>query len=139
MRRILARIAISIALLLIAVITVLIAIGYFAFALYLWLDQYLVGPVAAVASGAIVLLFALVLMLIARAMMRGSRGRERDELPVATNAAETAAQLGTMFGEKAHGVVGVGASLVTALLAGFAFGFSPKLRGLLWYLIKKMT
>ena len=138
MRRILARLAISIALLMIAIITVLIAIGYFAFALYLWLTEYLIPPVAAVASGAIVLLLALVLMLIARGMMRGSRQREH-AVPATTNAAETAAQLGTLFGDKAHGLVGVGSSLVTALLAGFAVGFSPRLRGLLWSILKKMT
>jgi len=32
-----------------------------------------------------------------------------------------------------------GTSLLTALAAGFAVGLSPKLRGLLWRIIKKLT
>ena len=58
MRRFFARLAISIALMLIALVAALIAIGYFMFALYLWLAVYLVPPVAAVIAGVIVLVTA---------------------------------------------------------------------------------
>ena len=51
MRRFFARLAISIALLLIALVAVMIAVGYFVFALYLWLAMYLVPPAAAVVGG----------------------------------------------------------------------------------------
>jgi hypothetical protein len=57
------------------------------------------------------------------------------------SAAETAAELGSLFGDKVQGFAQMnkGTSLLTALAAGFAVGVSPKLRSLLWRIIKKMT
>ena len=54
---------------------------------------------------------------------------------------EPAAHLGTLFGDKVQGFASMNksTSLLTALAAGFAVGVSPKLRSLLWRIIKKMT
>jgi hypothetical protein len=137
MRGLIARIAMSIALMVVALVAVLVALGYFVFALYLWLAEYLVPPAAALVSGAIVLLVALLLVTIARAMLRGSR-RRRDVSPLTPE--ETAAQLGGLLGDKVQGFANLhrGSSLLTALAAGFAVGVSPKLRSILWRLFQKL-
>jgi hypothetical protein len=139
MRRFVARLAISIALLLIALVTALIAVGYFVFALYLWLAIYFVPPAAAVIAGLIILVVAALLALIARSAMRGSKRRDRDYASM--TAAETAAELGSLFGDKVQGFANMsrGTSLLTALVAGFAVGVSPKLRAILWRVLKKLT
>lgn len=139
MRRLLARVATSIALMVIALVAVLVALGYFVFALYLWLAEYLVPPAAALVSGCIVLFLALLLVLIARAMLRGSKRRRRDL--AAMSAEETAAEIGGLLGDRVQGFANLhrGSSLLTALAAGFAVGVSPKLRGILWRLFKKLT
>lgn len=139
MRRFLARLATGIALILIAVVAALLALGYFAFALYLWLAVYLIPPVAAVVSGLIVLSVALMLVLIARAMLGGGGRRDRDAREL--SAAQAAAEIGNLFGDKVQGFADMnrGTSLLTALIAGFAVGVSPKLRALLWRIFKNLT
>ena len=139
MRRFFARLAISVALILIALVAVLIAVGYFVFALYLWLTNYFVPPAAAVVAGVSILVVAALLALVARAFMRGSKRLEQDYTSL--SAAETAAELGNLFGDKVQGFANMsrGTSLLTALVAGFAVGFSPRLRGLLLSLLKKLT
>jgi high-affinity K+ transport system ATPase subunit B len=139
MRRLVARLAISIALMLIALVAALIGVGYFAFALYLWLTNYFVPPAAAVIAGLIVLVVAGLLALIARGMLRGSKRRDRNYM--SGTAAETAAELGSLLGDKVESFVhkNRGTSLLTALAAGFAVGVSPKLRSLLWRILKRMT
>ena len=139
MRRFVARLAISIALLLIALVAIMIAVGYFVYALYLWMAVYLVPPAAAVVTGLIVLVLAALLALIARMFMRGSKRRDRDYSSM--TAAETAAELGSLFGDKVQGLASMNksTSMLTALAAGFAVGVSPKLRSLLWRIIKKLT
>ena len=139
MRRFVARLAISIALLLIALVAIMIAVGYFVYALYLWMAVYLVPPAAAVVTGLIVLVLAALLALIARMFMRGSKRRDRDYSSM--TAAETAAELGSLFGDKVQGLANMNksTSMLTALAAGFAVGVSPKLRSLLWRIIKKLT
>jgi hypothetical protein len=138
MRRFFARLTIWIALVLSAVLTALIAILYFMFALYLWLAMYLVPPAAALISGVIVLFTAGVFALIASTMFGGLAQRGRD---TTLGPAEAAADIGRMFSEKLEGLGGMnrGTGLLTALIAGFAVGVSPKLRSLLWRLLKKMT
>lgn len=139
MRRYFARLAISIALIVVALVALMIAVGYFVFALYLWLAEYLVPPAAALVAGGVILVVAGVLALISSKMVRGPKRRDRDTS--AMSAAETAAELGSLFGDKMQGFaqMGRGTSILTALAAGFAVGVSPKLRGLLWRIIKKMT
>jgi len=142
MRRFFARLTIWLALVLSAVLTALIAIGYFMFALYLWLAVYLVPPVAALIAGVLVLFTAAVLALIASSMFGGLGRHERDSTRgAAETAAETAADIGSLFSDKFQGFASMnrGTSILTALAAGFAVGVSPKLRGLLWRILKKMT
>ena len=62
---------------LIALVAVMIAVGYFVFALYLWLAEYLVPPAAAVVAGLIILVLAALLALIGRGVVRGSKRRDR--------------------------------------------------------------
>jgi hypothetical protein len=143
MRRFFARLTIWIALVLSALFTALIALGYFILALYLWLAEYLVPPVAALLSGILLLMAASVFALIASTMFGGlagrDRGRDRDSPPLGL--AETAADIGSLFGDKVQGFASMnkGTSMLTALVAGFAIGLSPKLRSLLWRLLKKLT
>ena len=139
MRRFAARLAISIALILIALVAAMIAVGYFVYALYLWLAMYMVPPAAAVVAGLIILVLAAVLALIGRGIVRGSKRRDRDYASM--SATERAAELGSLFGDKVQGFASMNksTSLLTALAAGFAVGVSPKLRSLLWRIIKKMT
>jgi hypothetical protein len=139
MRRFFARLTIWIAFVLSAVLTALIAILYFMFALYLWLAVYLVPPAAALIAGVLVLFTAAVFALIASTMFGGLAGRDRN--PKNLGAAEAAADLGSLFSDqvKEFAQMTRGTSLLTALIAGFAVGFSPKLRALLWNLLKKLS
>ena len=138
MRRFFARLTIWIALVVAAIFTALIALGYFILALYLLLAEYLVPPAAAVLSGIIVLMAALVFGLIASTMFSGLARNGRDST---LGAAQTAADIGSLFGDKVQGFAheNRGASFITALIAGFAVGFSPRLRAILWRILKKMT
>ena len=143
MRRFFARLTIWIALVLGAILTALIALGYFILALYLLLAEYLVPPVAAVLSGILVLMAAMVMGLIASTMFGGLARRDRDgdrDSPT-LGIAETAADIGNLFGGKVQDFASMnkGTSMLTALVAGFAIGVSPKLRSLLWRILKKMT
>ena len=139
MRRFFAKLTIWLALVLSAVLTALIAIGYFMFALYLWLAEYLVPPAAALIAGVLVLFTAALLAFIASTMFGGLSLRDRN--PKNLGAAETAADIGSLFSDhvKEFAQMNRGTSLITALIAGFAVGFSPRLRGLLLSLLKKLT
>jgi hypothetical protein len=141
MRRFFARLTIWIALVLGAIFTALIALGYFILALYLLLAEYLVPPVAAVLSGVLVLMAAMVMGLIASTMFGGLTRRDRDRDSPTLGVAETAADIGSLFGGKVQDFASMnkGTSMLTALAAGFAIGVSPKLRSLLWRILKKMT
>ena len=138
MRRFFARLTIWIALVLSAVLTALFAIAYFMFALYLLLAMYLIPPVAALISGVIVMFTAGMFALIASNMFGGLAQHGRD---TALGPAEAAANIGRMFSENLQGLGSMnrGTGLLTALIAGFAVGVSPRLRSLLWALLKKMT
>jgi hypothetical protein len=138
MRRFFARLTIWIALVVAAIFTALIALGYFILALYLLLAEYLVPPVAAVLSGIIVLMAAMVFGWIASTMFGGLARNGRDST---LGAAQQAADIGSLFGEKVQDFTQMnrGTSFITALIAGFAVGFSPRLRAILWRILKKMT
>jgi hypothetical protein len=135
MRRFFARLTIWIALVLSAVLTALVAVGYFMFALYLLLAQYLGPPAAALISGVIVLFTAVVFALIAGAMFGRLARSGRDSV---LGGAEAAADIGSLFGERVHDFAQShrGSSMLAALIAGFAVGLSPKLRALLWRILK---
>jgi len=132
-RRLLAHLAVSIALLMIALVAVLIAVGFFAVAFFMWLASILSPALAAVVCGGILLFIALILAMIARAILRTRRRRFRADL------AEDAALMGHLFGRKAYNYARerAGISMLTALISGFAIGLSPKLRAILLSLLKK--
>jgi hypothetical protein len=121
---------------LIALIAAITAICYFAFSLYLLLLALVVPPAAALLTGILVLLTALLLVAIARAATRPRR-RVREPSP-SLEAAEDAAGLGTEMGRKIRGLADAHGSggLLAALAAGFAVGVSPKLRAFLQTLLK---
>ena len=133
--RFLFRLAISLAAVLIAVIAAVIAISYFAFALYLLLLYVVAPPAAALLAGVLILVTALLLIAVIRAATRPRRKRE--PIP-ALEALESAAELGGELGRKVRGLTEAHASggLIAALVAGFAFGVSPKLRTFLQGLLK---
>jgi hypothetical protein len=129
------RLAVSLAALLIAVIATVTAISYFAYALYLLLLYVVVPPAAAALAGVLILVIALLLIGVIRAATQPKRKRE--PMP-AVEALESAAELGSELGRKVRGLTEAQASggLMAALVAGFAFGVSPKLRSFLQSLLK---
>ena len=129
------RLAISLAALLVAVIAAVTAISYFAYALYLLLLYIVVPAAAAALTGVLILVIALLLIAVIRAATQPKRKRE--PMP-AMEALESAAELGSELGRKVRGLTEAQASggLMAALVAGFAFGVSPKLRAFLQSLLK---
>jgi len=113
---------------LVAMLGLLVAADYFAFA------TILAPPLAALAAAGTALLFCLVAILIGKLALSAVRGRKRKEAhnPIAT-------VLGELFGKE----VGDFAerhplrAIVAALGAGFALGFSPRLRGVLRAFLKR--
>jgi hypothetical protein len=129
------RLAISVAAVLIAVIAAVTAISYFAYALDLLLLYVVVPPAAALLTGVLILVIAILLIVVIRAATQPRRKRE--PMP-AMEALESAAELGSELGRKVRGLTEAQASggLLAALVAGFAFGVSPKLRTFLQSLLK---
>jgi hypothetical protein len=133
--RFFARLAMSLAALLIALLAAIIALAYFAYALFLVLLNVVVAPAAAVLTGIIILLAAILLVLATRT--RSRRGRKREKSPT-LEGFENAAELGSELARKMRGLTGTEASggLLAALVAGFAVGMSPKLRAFLQSILK---
>jgi hypothetical protein len=136
MSRFFARLAISIAALLVMLVAACIATGYFAYALHLFLSQYISPPLAAVATGAILLLLAAIL---AAATQWGSRRPRSYPLQSTREVRESAAELGGELGRRLQGLAEAhkAGALFAALAAGFAVGVSPKLRDFLLDILKK--
>ena len=134
--RFLFRLAMSLAAILIAVIAAVIAISYFAYALDLLLETVVSRPAAALLTGVLILVIALLLIAVIRAATQPKR-KKRESMP-AMEALESAAELGSELGRKLRGLSDAQASggLMAALVAGFAFGVSPKLRDFLQSLLK---
>ena len=130
------RLAISLAAVLIAVIATVTAISYFAYALYLLLLEVVVPPAASLLTGVLILVIAILLIVVIRAATLPKR-KKREPMP-ALEAMESAAELGSELGRKVRGLTEAQASggLMAALVAGFAFGVSPKLRAFLQTLLK---
>src|SRR5262245_33233417 len=127
MSRFFARIAISIAAMLVMVVAACIAVGYFAYALDLWLAEHMSPAAAAIVTGVAVL--ALAGALVAFTQMGNSR--RRPSYGASDRAArETVAQLGGELGQRLLGLADTHkpGALLAALVAGFAVGVSPKLR-----------
>ena len=137
MSRFFARLALSIAALIVMLVAAVIAVGYFALALFLFASSHMSPPLAAVATGFLILLLAAFLALAVRA---GSGHRRSLSEGQSNRAArETAAQLGGELGRRLLGLADSNrtGSLVAALVAGFAVGVSPKLREFLLDVLKR--
>ena len=133
--RFIARLAISLAALLIAVIAAIIALVYFVYALFLVLLNVVDAPAAAILTGVIVLLVAILLVLATQ--IRSRRGRKRRASP-SLEGFETAAELGGQLALKVRALIGseAGGGLLAAMVAGFAVGMSPRLRAFLQSILK---
>jgi hypothetical protein len=124
MERFLARLAISSAAILIASAGVCVAIVFLVMAFYLMISEMMTAWLAALTTAGAALLFALLVLLSARMITRKA-------IPAATrNRERSAAELGEILGRQAHRFVNANspAMLGVLLAAGFAMGFSPRLR-----------
>jgi hypothetical protein len=127
-------VAINLAALLLAAIIALAGIGFLCLALYLALFQYLLPPMAALATAGVLLVLAALIFLAGRAAsaITRSRRRSRDE-------SLSTAALGELFGHEfsTHAAAHPHATLFASLLAGFTVGASPSLRHFLRDLLFK--
>lgn len=123
--------------LLVASIGLAAMVIFLGFALYLWMAMFAAPPVAALLSAAVSLLFALIVILIARLVtsaMERARKRREAELGVWGPAMAFGALMGKEFlnlSEKNKR-----AAILASLLAGLAIGASPRLRALLRDLVR---
>ncbi len=140
MSRFFARLALSIAALLIMLVAACMATGYFAYALYQFLAEYVSPAWASLATGVLLLLFAGFLVLATQMVGKRSRyGRGRGgESAAAREARESAAEIGGELGRRLEGFIEAhqSGSLLAALVAGFAVGVSPRLREFLTDILK---
>lgn len=131
MNRFLSRLAISSAAILIASAGGCVAIVFLILALYLGLVGMMAPWLAALATAGAALLFSLLVLFIAKLITR------RTIAPTHRNRQRSAADLGELLGRQAHDLVaGNSLSLLGILIAaGFAMGFSPRLRKFLMKLL----
>jgi ABC-type protease/lipase transport system fused ATPase/permease subunit len=131
MNRFLARLAIGSAAILIASAGGCVALVFLIVAFYLLLTGMMAPWLAALATAGAALLFSLLVLLIARPATRS-------RVPQATrNRHRATAELGELLGRQAHNFVSANSPTLLALLlgAGFAVGFSPRLRKILMKLL----
>ncbi|HWA03119.1 MAG TPA: phage holin family protein [Rhizomicrobium sp.] len=124
MERFLARLAISSAAIVIASAGACVAVAFLIVAFYLLLASTMQPWLAALATSAAGLVFAGVVLLIGRLMTRNA-------IPAATrNRERSAAEFGELLGKQAHRFVNANSPIMLGVLlaAGFAMGFSPRLR-----------
>jgi ABC-type Fe3+ transport system permease subunit len=134
--RFFARLALSIAALLVMLVAACMAVGYFAYALYQFLSEYMSPALASLSTGLLILLLA---ALLVAATQMGTRKRHRYETESTREARENAAELGGELGRRILGFAEAhkSGSLLAALVAGFAVGVSPKLREFLVDILKE--
>ena len=95
---------------LVALVAAFVSIGFFAFALYLFIAQFVIPPVAALLTGLSIIGSALLLVWLAGRTM-SPRKRKIVDSP-SLEACESAAELGSVLGAKlrgladAHGKIG---------------------------------
>jgi hypothetical protein len=140
--RFLSRLAISIATALAALIVLLGAFVFLCMAAYTALLTAFTPPIAALLTAAGAIVLALLILLIGRATARGAAQRRRfsdagiDGLREPDrSAAEAAGALGAQFAAMAR--ANKGKTLLVSLAAGFALGFSPRLRKMLLDLLSR--
>lgn len=107
-----------------AVAGFVIAIGFLFAALCIYLGHFMGLAAAAAATAGITIVFSLLLLLIARAIV--SRRSRKTE--------QSAAILGALLGRELNDF-GPTKRLLLALAAGFAVGMSPRLRRILFELL----
>jgi len=134
MRDLSVRLAIAAASLLLAGVGFIAAISFMCVALYLQLATMMTPPLAATTTALAALLFSLFVMMIGRWLAFGRRGTRGGSSRIA---GDPAMELGRRLGEEAFKYVKAHRSgtLIATLVAGFAVGASPKLRGWLRNLI----
>lgn len=137
MSRFFVRLAISIAALIVMLIAASFATGYFAFALFLYLEEHMLPAWAALLTGLILLLLAAI--LAAATQMTGRRSRIPPEGLGPRDTRENAAEMGGEIGRRLAGFASTHkkGSMLAALIAGFAVGVSPRLREFLLDILKK--
>lgn len=131
MNRFLSRLAINSAAILIASAGGCVALVFLIVALYLGLATMMAPWLAALTTAGAALLFALFVLLIARLMTRKT-------VPLANrNRHRSAADLGELLGRQTHDFVAGNSLPMLGILiaAGFAMGFSPRLRKILMKLL----
>lgn len=138
MKQFFARLAISIAAVLVALVAAFVAVGFFAFALYQFVLQYMSPALAALATGVIILIGAMLLVFATKLAGRKPAKPRKVVNDPGLAAAEGAAELGNVLGQHLRGLAEAhgNGSLWASLAAGFAVGVSPKLRSFLRDLLK---
>jgi hypothetical protein len=111
-----------------AAFALLIAAEYFAFAMIL------VPPLAALAAAGTAILFCVIAIVVGKLILSGMKKRARQNAH-----ARIAAIIGEIFGADLGGIAErhPAQSLAAALAAGFALGFSPKIRRALLLLLRR--
>ena len=122
MRALATRFAILIVSLFVAAVGMATSFVFFCFALYAALCSVLPPALAALASGVLVFISTVVMVLIANAIGRAMTRRRLADSPIAAGRA-----LGAMFARQfqSFSAKNPGASLLMALFAGFMSGANP--------------
>ncbi|NJO67511.1 MAG: hypothetical protein HC826_00565 [Rhodospirillales bacterium] len=149
-----ARLVIAFGLAIVAGLLAVATFGLVGAAIFLALLPVISPAQAALATAAVALLLAVILLLMSRTIVSrprssstpaagatpGFRGRPAGALGggFGGTKAGLAASIGEAFGSDAESLVRAhaGSAVVTALIAGFAIGVSPRLRRSLWRLLR---
>ncbi len=126
------RIAIMVAAVFVASFGVVAALIYLGAALYFMYAQWMAPVFAALSAAGTALLFSIVIVLIGRMMANRLKANRAKRKAFAESTA-SAADLGDALGRHAFEFVQTNkkSALVGSLVAGFAFGASPRFRSLL--------
>lgn len=113
-----------------------LAVAFLSAALYLTLLEPLGAPLAAFLTGGALLAVAALIVLAVKVLI--SSPRRMTTVPSGANGEVAAARLGEMLAEEAGAWTKrhPGTAMVTALVAGFVIGSSPRLRTLLLQLLR---
>jgi len=133
MRQLGFKLIVSMAALLLAAIAVFAAAGFACLSLYLYLTTLMAPALAALATAFSALLFALIVVALANALVRRPfRRRRADESDVFAGL-EEAISLGKALGLESRGFMTSHLSKASMVVfgLGFAMGLSPKLRKLI--------
>jgi hypothetical protein len=137
MNRFLMRLLIVPMAVIIATVVSLIAVAFFILALFLFMTRLMEPPLAALVTGAIILIVAVLIVVIAQAIASPKRTVKRAAAGLGSG--ESAAAFGSLLGRKLHGYAtdNMTAAALATLLLGIAVGYSPRLRNFLLDLLKK--